>query len=146
MSEEISKEEIAAMLAAIHDDEEEKQLDDMMQTLKDCGYITEDGEPVGCEEMSIKQAIREIEYAIESSKRDGDRYVAVTVDTMEIVLAALSVEQDYKDFAEYVEMLIFEYECDSGMDIGVFSELACRKLAKLGIVKANGDEWERVKE
>ena len=51
--------------------------------------------------------------------------------------------KQYQDFAEYVAMLIFEYDIE--MDMETFSELACRKLAKLGIVRANGDKWEMVK-
>lgn len=33
---------------------------------------------------------------------------------------------------------MWEYNKDS------FAEIACRKLAKLGIVRAKGDEWELV--
>ena len=45
-------------------------------------------------------------------------------------------------FAKWVAAEIFddmwEYNKDS------FAEIACRKLAKLGIVRAKGDEWELV--
>lgn len=46
-----------------------------------------------------------------------------------------------EQFTEWVAREIFddwEYNKDA------FAELACRKLAKLGIVRAKGDEWELV--
>jgi len=48
----------------------------------------------------------------------------------------------YKSFCEFVASEIFsenwEYNKDS------FAEIACRKLAKLGIVRKNSDVWELV--
>lgn len=47
-----------------------------------------------------------------------------------------------EQFAKWVAEEIFggmwEYNKDA------FAEIACRKLAKLGIVRANGDKWELV--
>ena len=91
------------------------------------------------EEMTREEIITELNF-IRNWKCDGD---AKMYRVLTAAIAALSAEQDYKDFAEYVAMLIFEYELE--MDMETFSELACRKLAKLGIVRANGDKWERVK-
>ena len=51
------------------------------------------------------------------------------------------VEQ-WKDFALWVAKEIFVYEWEYNKD--AFAEIACRKLAKLGIVRAKGDEWELV--
>lgn len=45
-------------------------------------------------------------------------------------------------FAKWVAREIFDDEWEYNKD--AFAELACRKLAKLGIVRANGDEWELV--
>ena len=56
---------------------------------------------------------------------------------MGMAIKALEMEQ----FAKWVASEIFddwEYNKDA------FDELACRKLAKLGIVRAKGDEWELV--
>ena len=51
-------------------------------------------------------------------------------------------EPKTEQFAKWVATEIFdelwEYNKDS------FAEIACRKLAKLGIVRAKGDEWELV--
>ena len=47
-----------------------------------------------------------------------------------------------EQFAKWVASEIFddmwEYNKDS------FAEIACHKLAKLGVVRAKGDEWELV--
>lgn len=52
--------------------------------------------------------------------------------------------QEPYDFARWVASEIFddmwEYNKDS------FAEIACRKLAKLGIVRAKSDEWELVEQ
>ena len=62
----------------------------------------------------------------------------------EIAEISEALEQSPKteQFAKWVATEIFddmwEYNQDS------FAEIACRKLAKLGIVRAKGDEWELV--
>ena len=45
-------------------------------------------------------------------------------------------------FAKWVAIEIFDELWEYNKD--AFSELACRKLAKLGIVRAKDDEWELV--
>mgnify|MGYP003289097914 CR=1 FL=1 len=55
---------------------------------------------------------------------------------------ALEKQSEAEQFARWVATKIF-----SGMfedDPVTFAELACRKLAKLGIIKADGDEWTLV--
>ena len=49
-----------------------------------------------------------------------------------------------REFAEWVASEIFDENWEYNKD--AFEEIACRKLSKLGIVKANGDMWELVKE
>ncbi len=62
-------------------------------------------------------------------------------------LAIQLLEQEpkmcYRVFAEWVASEIFDENWEYNKD--AFAELACRKLAKLGIVRAKGDEWELVK-
>jgi hypothetical protein len=62
-------------------------------------------------------------------------------------LAIQLLEQEpkmcYRAFAEWVASEIFDENWEYNKD--AFAELACRKLAKLGIVRAKGDEWELVK-
>ena len=60
----------------------------------------------------------------------------------DVAIKALEQEPKTEQFAKWVATEIFddmwEYNKDS------FAEIACRKLAKLGIVRAKGDEWELV--
>ena len=60
---------------------------------------------------------------------------------LDMAIEALEQESKAEQFAKWVASEIFdddnwEYNKDA------FAEIACRKLAKLGIVRANGDEWE----
>ena len=60
----------------------------------------------------------------------------------DVAIKALEQEPKTEQFAKWVATEIFddmwEYNKDS------FAEIACRKLAKLGVVRAKGDEWELV--
>lgn len=60
----------------------------------------------------------------------------------DVAIKALEQSPEMDQFAKWVAEEIFddiwEYNKDS------FAEIACRKLAKLGIVRAKGDEWELV--
>ena len=47
-------------------------------------------------------------------------------------------------FVEWVARKIFDDNWEYNKD--AFAEIACRKLAKLGIVRAKGDEWELVEQ
>lgn len=49
---------------------------------------------------------------------------------------------DMSRFARWVATEIFDDMWEYNKD--AFAEIACRKLAKLGIVRAKGDEWELV--
>lgn len=46
------------------------------------------------------------------------------------------------EFTKWVVSEIFDENWEYNKD--AFAELACRKLAKLGIVKEKGDEWELI--
>lgn len=61
-------------------------------------------------------------------------------DTFDIAIKALEQEPD--DFARWVATEIFDDMWKYNKD--AFAEIACRKLAKLGIVRAKGDEWELI--
>lgn len=52
------------------------------------------------------------------------------------------LEQEPCDFARWVASEIFDENWEYNKD--AFAELACRKLEKLGIVRAKGDKWELV--
>lgn len=55
---------------------------------------------------------------------------------------ALEQEPKTEQFAKWVASEIFSDMWEYNMD--AFAELACRKLAELGIVRAKGDEWELI--
>ena len=52
-------------------------------------------------------------------------------------------ESESKQFAKWVADEIFDEE-NWEYNKDAFAEIACRKLAKLGIVRAKGDEWELI--
>ena len=47
--------------------------------------------------------------------------------------------ESFKDFAEFVAEEIFSEEWEFNKDS--FSEIACRKLYKLGVIDKTNDEW-----
>ena len=61
-------------------------------------------------------------------------------DAINIGVEAIDCYENYKDFAEWVTSEIFDEGWDNNKD--AFAEIACRKLEKLGLVKANGKLWE----
>ena len=64
------------------------------------------------------------------------------IDAYEISIGALEQELNAVQFAKWVATEIFDENWEYNKD--AFAEIACRKLAKLGIVRAKGDEWELV--
>ena len=81
--------------------------------------------------MTNEEAIKRLKEA--RTTIQPFRYVNEAID-----YAIKALEQE--PFAEWVASEIFnenwEYNKDS------FAEITCRKLAKMGIVKENGDMWE----
>ena len=69
---------------------------------------------------------------------DGDKWRESCV----VISDWLKQESNALQFAKWVATEIFDenWECNNG----AFAELACRKLAKLGIVIRTGDEWELI--
>ena len=59
-----------------------------------------------------------------------------------VAIPSADKTEHWKDFAVWVAKEIFDDEWEYNKD--AFAEIACRKLNKLGIVKAKGDEWELV--
>ena len=58
----------------------------------------------------------------------------------DVVEAEEEQELETEQFAKWVAREIFDEMWEYNQD--AFVEIACRKLAKLGIVRAKGDEWE----
>ena len=59
-----------------------------------------------------------------------------------VLKEALDQELKMKEFAKWVAAEIFDDDWEYNKE--TFAELACRKLAKLGIVTRMGDEWELI--
>ena len=69
----------------------------------------------------------------------GEGAIGVADEIIELIDNAPSVEPDI-EFAKWVTNMIF----DSGVedyDFEMFSELACRKLEKMGLVEKTENEW-----
>lgn len=80
---------------------------------------------------------------------DGQDYVQLA-DVLETVrrykpsVAIPPAEPKTEQFAKWVATEIFDDMWEYNKD--AFAEIACRKLEKLGIVRAKGDEWELIEE
>jgi len=76
---------------------------------------------------------------------DETREILETIDYKIEDLASVQPKQrteHWKDFVLWVAEEIFDENWEYNKD--AFAEIACRKLEKLGIVRANGDKWELV--
>ena len=86
--------------------------------------------------MTREEAIKRVKGYL------NDCLPADCYEEVEEIIEALEQEPKMEQFAKWVASEIFDdmwkYNKDS------FAEIACRKLAKLGIVRAKGDEWELV--
>ena len=87
--------------------------------------------------------LRKYNVQAHDTTMDAVLYDDVLLCINELLSVAIPTEEQktghWKDFALWVAKEIFdewEYNKDA------FAEIACRKLNKLGIVKANGDKWE----
>lgn len=63
-------------------------------------------------------------------------------EAIDMAIKALEKESESKQFEEWVAREIFDEYWEYNKD--AFAEIACRKLAKLGIVREKGDVWELV--
>ena len=78
-------------------------------------------------------------YEIKNWKCNGD---AKTHEVVSEAIKVLEQEPKTERFAKWVATEIFDDMWEYNKD--AFAEIACRKLEKLGIVRANDDEWELV--
>ena len=63
-------------------------------------------------------------------------------EALDMAIKALEQEPNTWQFAQWVASEIFDEMWEYNKD--AFAEIACRKLAKLGIVREKGDTWELV--
>ena len=81
-----------------------------------------------------------IEFGLTWLETNEDCEGTRTYEFIEMAIKALEQEPD--SFVRWVAREIFDEMWEYNKD--AFAEIACRKLAKLGIVRAKGDEWELV--
>ena len=107
--------------------EEKKQALDVLMAQADGGYIS-------------RQAVLDITWE-EPSYTDALNVLTEVRDKIK-ALPSVKQEPQLEQFAKWVASEIFDDMWEYNKD--AFAELACRKLSKLGIVRAKGDEWELV--
>jgi hypothetical protein len=66
------------------------------------------------------------------------------IEAFDMAIKVLEQESKSEQFAKWVATEIFDENWEYNYD--GFAELACRKLAKLGIVRAEGGEWTLVEQ
>ena len=125
-----------------------------VEQLKPCVVYRDD-----CEYYESEEDMSEVGVEIvktEETKESGIKYLNINVSNSEVernpdrvrlcadagILEYVKPKTDYKAFAEWVAREIFDDMWEYNND--AFAEIACRKLAKLGIVRAKDDEWELV--
>ena len=91
------------------------------------------------DDLINRQAVIDITWE-EPSYTDA---LNVLTEVRDKVKALPPVKQEPYDFVKWVASEIFD-EWEYNQD--AFAEIACRKLEKLGIVRAKGDEWELIEE
>ena len=125
----ISEQEVIKVIEKWRDDIYTASTVDLIKRIK----AIPPAEPIIHEE-TLRQVMWERDIAIEQLKELGYGFGE------KIEPSAEPKTGHWKDFAAWVANEIFDDEWEYNKD--AFAEIACRKLNKLGIVKANGNEWE----
>lgn len=89
--------------------------------------------------MTREEAIKELSYIADEMP---SMECADWIEAISMAIKALEQEPKMEEFAKWVANEIFDENWEYNKD--AFEELACRKLAKLGIVRAKGNEWELI--
>ena len=102
-----------------------------------------------CEDVISRQAVLDIirfeyKWLLDAKGHNADTEIAFNGMKSKVADLPSGKPQESKteQFAEWVATEIFDDMWEYNKD--AFAELACRKLEKLGIVRAKGDEWELV--
>lgn len=91
--------------------------------------------------IDIPEEVKHKVYAYGLSLSPSDKEQLIKA-----IMNGIPLEQEPKteQFAEWVAREIFDDMWEYNKD--AFAEIACRKLAKLGIVRAKCNEWELVEQ
>ena len=90
----------------------------------------------------VREIVKQLPTVAIPCEIDEDTYQRIRDMPFVAIPTAEPNTEHWRDFAVWVAKEIFDDEWEYNKD--AFAEIACRKLNKLGIVKANGDEWELV--
>lgn len=99
-----------------------------------------------CDDAVSRQAILDCKYAISDDEIGERKYVVDVTDIVElppVTLTRAEIESKTEQFAKWVAEEVIDEELWE-LNYGAFGEIACRKLEKLGIVRAKGGEWELI--
>lgn len=95
--------------------------------------------------MTESEAIKNLKNILNECTESEEAVCYVTgadAPALDVAINALEQSPKMEQFAKWVAAEIFDDMWEYNKD--AFAEIACRKLAKLGIVRAKGDEWELV--
>ena len=81
-------------------------------------------------------------YRLRAYLNNGVIFTPWNKEFTEALTGILEQAPKMEQFAKWVATEIFNDMWEYNKD--AFAEIACRKLAKLGIVRTKGDEWELV--
>lgn len=82
--------------------------------------------------MTGEDAIKELKtFKIGAKSELGENALDIAIKALE--------QEPYKDFCEFVAKMVLRDDFEE--NAGANAEFLCRKLSKLGIVKADEDKW-----
>lgn len=87
--------------------------------------------------MTREEAITRIKIHKSVHKMDEPRAIHIS-EALDVAIKALE-QNPYKDFCEFVAKMVLSDDFEE--NAGANAEFLCRKLSKLGIVKADEDKW-----
>lgn len=132
--------------------------EEILQTFSDINYaynnsskydtlkhmLDELTDPEPCEDAISREAAQDyIAKYLSQYLYDDVREAVEVIDEYIGELPSVTPKQNTEQFAKWVATEIFDDMWEYNKD--AFAEIACRKLAKLGIVREKGNEWELVK-
>lgn len=124
------------------------EVDDKDRKLKTLYGIVEymDGTRLVCDKFYAVKEQEQKPKTIQEIQAESEKYQKAFEDGYEqgYAQARFDYEQEPKmeQFAKWVATEIFDDMWEYNYE--AFAEIACRKLAKLGIVRENGNQWELV--
>ena len=95
--------------------------------------------------ISREDLKKKLQYVYSCEYIDSKSKEGIASDIIDEIDNAPTVIPDM-EFSKWVTKMIFDNNEVEDFDFELFSELACRKLEKLGLVKKTKSEWVEMKE